>query len=196
MPRLDAFHLPPEGWREPYVLTGGEAVHLARVLRKKAGETVRLFDGQGRSGEFRIDAVARDAVRLTPLAVRREPEPETEIWLAVGFAKSARRGYFLEKAVELGACGIVFWQARRSQGKVPNDAKEGWLDQAVAAAKQCGAARLPTILSAPGGAAEVAAMGGNYDRRYVLWEDAEAGKRLATRDMTAPGRVLAVIGPE
>ncbi len=196
MPRLDAFYLPPEGWREPYVLTGGEAVHLARVLRKKAGETVRLFDGQGRSGEFRIDSVARDAVRLAPLAVRREPGPETEIWLAVGFAKSARRGYFLEKAVELGAVGIIFWQARRSQGKVPDAAKEGWLDQAVAAAKQCGAARLPAILSAPGGAVEVAAMGQEYDRRYVLWEATEAGSRLAARDMTAPGRVLAVIGPE
>lgn len=196
MPRLDAFHLPPEGWREPYVLAGGEAVHLARVLRKKAGETVRLFDGQGRSGEFRIDSVARDAVRLTPLSVRREPDPQAEVWLAVGFAKSARRGYFLEKAVELGALGIIFWQARRSQGKVPDDAKESWLDQAVAAAKQCGAARLPTILSAPGGAAEVVAMGREYDRRYVLWEDAEAGDGLKVRDMAAPGRVLVAIGPE
>ncbi len=196
MPRLDTFYLPPEGWREPYVLTGGEAGHLVRVLRKKAGETVRLFDGQGRSGEFCIDSVARDAVRLAPLAVRREPDPVAEIWLAVGFAKSARRGYFLEKAVELGARGIIFWQARRSQGTVPDDAKESWFDQAVAAAKQCGAARLPAILSAPGGAAEVAALGREYDRRYVLWEAADAGDGLKVRDMAAPGRVLAVIGPE
>ncbi|QLA16065.1 16S rRNA (uracil(1498)-N(3))-methyltransferase [Desulfolutivibrio sulfoxidireducens] len=196
MPRLDTFYLPPEGWREPYVLTGGEAGHLARVLRKKAGDRVRVFDGQGRYGEFHIEAVARDAVRLTPLAMRREPEPEAEIWLAIGFAKSARRGYFLEKAVELGARGIIFWQARRSQGKVPAEAKEAWFDQAVAAAKQCGAARLPAILAAPGGAAEVAAMGREYDRRYVLWEAAEAEKRLTAKDMTAPGRVLAVVGPE
>ncbi len=172
-------------------------MHLARVLRKKAGETVRLFERPGRFREFRIDSVARDAVHLAPPGrAPGNPGPETEIWLAVGFAKSARRGYFLEKAVELGAVGIIFWQARRSQGKVPDAAKEGWLDQAVAAAKQCGAARLPAILSAPGGAAEVAAMGREYDRRYVLWEDPEAGSRLTERDMTAPGRVLAVIGPE
>ncbi|NMC50040.1 MAG: RNA methyltransferase, partial [Desulfovibrio sp.] len=115
---------------------------------------------------------------------------------AVGFAKSARRGYFLEKTVELGAVGIIFWQARRSQGKVPDDAKGSWFDQAVAAAKQCGAARLPAILSAPGGAAEIAAMGREYDRRYVLWEAADAVDGLKVRDMAAPGRVLAVIGPE
>ncbi|MEF3695818.1 16S rRNA (uracil(1498)-N(3))-methyltransferase [Desulfolutivibrio sp.] len=196
MAPLDSFFLEPEGWREPYLLTGGEAAHLVRVLRKKPGETVRLFDGLGREGEFRIADAKKDKVTLEVLGVGREPEPEIQVWLAVGFAKSARRGALLEKAVELGAAGIVFWQAARSQGVMPEAVKKTWRDQMIAAAKQCGAARLPGIRCISGGAAGVAALGSDFDRRFVLWEEADPDARPAARDMTDPGRVLAVIGPE
>jgi len=196
MGRLDAFYLEPEKWREPYRLTGGEAAHLVRVLRKKPGETVRLFDGLGREGEFRIGDAKKDKVVLEVLSLGVEPEPEVQVWLAVGFAKSARRGATLEKAVELGAAGIVFWQAARSQGVMPEAVKQTWRDQMIAAAKQCGAARLPGIRCISGGAAGVAAMGPDFDRRFVLWEEADANARFEAGDMADPGRVLAVIGPE
>lgn len=196
MGRLDAFYLEPEMWREPYLLTGGEAAHLVRVLRKKPGETVRLFNGLGQEGVFRIRGTKKAEVALEVLELGQEPEPDVQVWLAVGFAKSARRGAFLEKAVELGAAGIVFWQAARSQGAMPGAAKDSWRDQMLAAAKQCGAARLPGIRCVPGGAAGVAALGPDFDRRFVLWEDADADARLEAGDMADPGRVLAVIGPE
>jgi len=196
MGRLDAFYLEPEKWREPYLLTGGEAAHLVRVLRKKPGETVRLFDGLGREGVFRILDAKKDNVVLELLETGQEPEPVVQVWLAVGFAKSARRGAFLEKAVELGAAGIVFWQAAHSQGVMPHTVKDSWRDQMLAAAKQCGAARLPGIRCVPGGAAGVAALGPDFDRRFVLWEDADAHALPTVGDMADPGRVLAVIGPE
>jgi 16S rRNA (uracil1498-N3)-methyltransferase len=196
MARLDSFFLAPERWAEPYRLTDGEAAHLVRVLRKKPGETVRLFDGLGREGEFRIADAKKDNVSLEVLGVGREPEPEVQVWLAVGFAKSSRRGALMEKAVELGAAGIVFWQAARSQGVMPDLVKQTWRDQMIAAAKQCGAARLPQARCVPGGAAGVAALGPDFDRRLLLWEDADVGSRLAARDMTDPGRVLVVVGPE
>jgi 16S rRNA (uracil1498-N3)-methyltransferase len=196
MARLDAFFLEPEAWRAPYLLTGGEAAHLARVLRKKPGETVRLFDGLGREGAFRIVAVKKAEVTLEVLNTDTEPEPDVALWLAVGFAKSARRDALLEKAVELGAAGIVFWQAARSQGDMPDAAKPVWGDRMVAAAKQCGAARLPEVRCLAGNAAGVAAFGETFDRRLLLWEDADAGSPLRLDDVTTPGRVLAVIGPE
>ncbi len=196
MARLDAFYLEPEKWREPYLLTGGEAAHLVRVLRKKPGETVRLFDGLGREGEFRIRETKKTEVALEVLGLGQEPEPDVQVWLAVGFAKSARRGAFLEKAVELGAAGIVFWQAARSQGVMPEVPKDTWRDQMIAAAKQCGAARLPGIRCISGGAAGMAALGPDFDRCFLLWENADSDARLTARDMADSGRVLAVIGPE
>ena len=69
------FYLPPEAWRVPFRLEGPEAHHLARVLRLKAGGVVRLFDGLGRHGLFRIDAVSKNAVDLTRQSEQREDRP-------------------------------------------------------------------------------------------------------------------------
>jgi 16S rRNA (uracil1498-N3)-methyltransferase len=193
--RPDAFYLPD--LTAPYVLTGGEAAHCAKVLRKRPGDTVRLFDGQGNEGLFTITEAGRDRVELEAVALGHEPEADSRIHLAAGFSRSVRRDLFLEKAVELGAAGIVFWQAERTQGRMPEAVKDGWTATLVAAAKQCGAARLPGLDLAPGGAAGlIAATGTRFDRRYLLWEDPDAPRRLTPADLTAPGDVLCVLGPE
>ena len=102
-----------------------------------------------------------------------------------------------QKSVELGAAGLFFWQAERTQGRMPEAVKDGWTATLVAAAKQCGAARLPGLKILPGGVAGlIAATSGRFDRRYLLWEDPEAPRRLAPADLTVPGDVLCVLGPE
>lgn len=194
MGRPDAFYLP--AFAAPYVLTGGEANHCVRVLRKRPGDTVRLFDGQGRQGLFTIAEAQRDRVELTPVKLEEEPRPTTRLFLAAGFSRSARRDLFLEKAVELGAAGIFFWQATRTQGKMPETAKDAWTATCVSAAKQCGAARLPEIDVVAGGAAGLAALAERFDRRYLLWEDPTAPRRLRPDDVTASGDALFVLGPE
>ncbi len=196
MGRPDAFYLHPEAFAEPFVLTGGEASHCARVLRKRPGDTVRLFDGRGREGLFAITEVSRDMVTLTPLSLLEVPVPASRVHLAAGFSRSARRDFFLEKAVELGASGIVFWQAARSQGRLPQTPKEAWTATLVSAAKQCGAAHLPPIEVISGGAPALAALAGRFGRRYLLWEDPGLPRRLTRRDVSAPGDALFVLGPE
>nr|WP_198285078.1 16S rRNA (uracil(1498)-N(3))-methyltransferase [Solidesulfovibrio carbinoliphilus] len=196
MGRPDAFYLPPEAFAAPFALTGGEAHHCVRVLRKRPGEVVRAFDGLGREGLFTIMDVARDRVELEVLSVTEAPRPECRLHLAAGFSRSARRDFFLEKSVELGAAGIVFWQAEHSQGRMPAVPKEAWTATLVAAAKQCGAARLPALSVVPGGAAGLAALGSGFDRRYLLWEAPGLSRRLALADVAVPGNALFVLGPE
>jgi 16S rRNA (uracil1498-N3)-methyltransferase len=195
--RPDAFYLPPEAFAEPFALTGGEAAHCARVLRKQPGETIRLFDGQGREGLFTITDVSRERVTVTPVSLTDVPLPHNRIHLAAGFSRSARRDYFLEKAVELGAAGIMFWQAARTQGHMPNAPKDAWTATLISAAKQCGAAHLPSLTVAPGGVAALAAVDGSrFKRRYLLWEEPGIPRRLTPEDVTAPGDALFVLGPE
>ncbi|MEA5089253.1 RsmE family RNA methyltransferase [Solidesulfovibrio sp.] len=170
--RLDAFFLPPEEFHEPFVLTGGEAHHCARVLRKAAGEQVRVFDGTGREGVFTIDAVGKDRVALSPVSLAAVPPPPGAVHLAAGFSRSARRDFFLEKAVELGASGILFWQAARTQGRMPDAPKDAWTAGLVAACRD------------------------RFDRRYLLWEDVSCRRRLRVDDVAAPGEALFVLGPE
>jgi len=195
--RPDAFFLLPEKFTEPFVLTGGEAAHCSRVLRKRPGEIIRVFNGQGEEGLFTITDIGKDRVELTPVSLGRASLPESRLHVAAGFSRSARRDFFLEKAVELGAAGIIFWQAVRTQGHMPDAPKEAWFTTLVSAAKQCGAAHLPPLTVEPGGAAAVIEHhGSRFKRRFLLWEDPGVSRRLHGEDVTAPGEALFVIGPE
>ncbi|WP_243367455.1 16S rRNA (uracil(1498)-N(3))-methyltransferase [Fundidesulfovibrio soli] len=195
MPRLDSFFLPPECWEPPFRLPGDEAKHLSKVLRLGPGAQVRCFDGQGREGLFEVEAV-KGGVTLRLLTERKAPAPASRCWLALGWNKSTRRGWLLEKAVELGAAGILFWEAARSQGGMPAQPKETWQAQLVAGAKQCGNPRLPKIEMIPGGAAGLAARAAGFTKRWLLWESPVLRRGLAREDLAVQGDSIFVLGPE
>jgi len=101
------FFLEPEKWREPYVLEGGEAHHLIRVLRIRQGEEIRVLDGRGREGVFLVRRMNRHTVDLELRHIRTHPRPDSRVILAAGWTKAARRGWILEKAVELQADAVI-----------------------------------------------------------------------------------------
>ena len=195
MSRIDSFFLPPEAWREPFSLQDGEARHALKVLRLGSGARLRCFDGLGREGLFVLERAGGEA-RLSLESERFTPRPEPQTWLALGFNKSARRGWLLEKAVELGAAGILFWEAARGQGGMPTAPKETWKAQLVAGAKQCGNPWLPEIEVVAGGAAGLAARCRDFERKSLLWESAGEDRILAPTFLTGSGRRVFVLGPE
>lgn len=197
MTRLNTFYLPPEAWGVRCGLDDAEAHHLSKVLRGRVGETVRLFDGQGREGLFRIAGMARRRVdlELIPDSERLTPPPISQVHLAVGWTRSARRDWLMEKAVELGCSGLHFWQAERSQGEVPDVPKPTWTARLIGAAKQCGATRLPELRTFASLDALLSAFAG-FDRRLFLWEKAEEDRIVGCADLSGQGSVLAVLGPE
>ncbi len=205
--------LPPDQWRIPYTLEGQEARHLTKVLRVRPGEAVRVLDGQGREGVFRITDISKSQVFLEPEDIRHHPAPATSSVLALGWGKSVRRGWLLEKAVELEAGGIWLWQAERSQSRVPDDIKETWEGQLVAGAKQSLNPWLPELRTLPGGVRELAEAGTSFARRFLLWEDSTPSALLSPVMLTPPSahpvlpsllspeepyaeRTLFVVGPE
>lgn len=193
---MKTFYLPPDEWTAPFELTGPEAHHLGRVLRTAEGETVRGIDGAGRSALFTVQRVEKRRIALDLEQEEALGAPAPRVTLAVGFSKSARRGWLLEKAVELRAAEVWFWQAARSQGKVPHAPKERWTTDLVAGAKQCGNPLLPRLAVHPGLDAVIAA-GRDYPRKYLLWEDQDAPAVLPPADVLDAGEdVLCVLGPE
>jgi len=195
MARINSFHCPPERWREPFILDGGEAHHLLKVLRTPLGAMVRLFDGQGRQGLFRLVRADRQGALLEPESVTTHERPSPGLVLAVGWNKSARRDWLLEKAVELEAAEVWFWQAGHSQGRVPDQPKETWLPRLLAAAKQCANPWLPELKTLDGPEA-LSQAAGRFSRRFLLWESPREQNILSTRDMEASGDMLMVLGPE
>jgi 16S rRNA (uracil1498-N3)-methyltransferase len=189
------FYLPPERWKPPFCLAGQEARHITKVLRLGPGAGLRLFDGAGREGLFRIAAVRKDVVELAALSEKKHPAPVSRAILAVAWTKGIRRGFFLEKAVELGAAEIWCWQARRSQGRMPEDVHESWQGALVAGLKQCGNPYLPRVRVFSGGAGELALHAPDHPR-ILLHEPGADCPMLGLAQLGLEGDTVYVVGPE
>jgi 16S rRNA (uracil1498-N3)-methyltransferase len=199
MARLNTFYLPTDEWParsgDVVRLSGPEARHMGTILRTEKAQTVRLFDGQGRDGLFTVRDITKNRADLEALELAEHPAPEGGLTLAIGWGKSKRRDYLLEKIVELQGNGVIFWQAVRSQGALPKDPKGTWNEKFIQAAKQCGAVRLPELETVSRGVDGLMAMAGDFDHRYLAWEAEEATTSLSP-GMLSKGRTLVVIGPE
>ncbi|MGE4299954.1 MAG: 16S rRNA (uracil(1498)-N(3))-methyltransferase [Desulfovibrionaceae bacterium] len=193
---MKTFYLEPEAWREPFVLDGPEAHHMLAVLRTRAGDEVRLFDGQGRAGRFRVERAEKKRAHLVLLEETTAPRPAPRICLAIGWSKALRRSWLLEKAVELEAAGLWFWQGKHSQGAPPDVIKEGWQGSLVAGAKQSGNAWLPELRVVPGGVKGLAEAARGFDRAFVLWEGQDQHRMLDYPAVTGAGSILFAVGPE
>jgi len=189
------FYLPPAQWNPPVCIEGQEARHITRVLRLVAGAELRLLDGAGREGLFRIVGVDKEHVELLWLSEKMHPGSACRAIVAVAWSKAIRRDFFLEKAVELGAAEIWCWQARRSQGRMPDDVRETWQSRLVAGLKQCGNPYLPVVRSFSGGAYELAAHAPE-NARILLREPGERCPMLGLDQVGRKGNTVYVIGPE
>jgi 16S rRNA (uracil1498-N3)-methyltransferase len=189
------FYLPPERWTPPFCLDGQEVRHITKVLRLEPGATLHLLDGAGREGLFRMAGVRKERVELALLSEKTHPVPACRAILAVAWSKAIRRGFFLEKAVELGAAEIWCWQARRSQGRMPDDMRESWQGRLVAGLKQCGNPYLPLVRVFFGGARELAVHAPEYSR-ILLHEPGEHCPMLDFVQLGRKGDTVYVIGPE
>lgn len=196
MAAVHSFYLSPQSWRVPFQLEGSEAHHLARVLRIKAGTVVRLFDGCGRHGLFTVGGISKSIVVLSQQTEETEPRPGVRCTLAAGFSKALRRGWFMEKAVELEASALWFWQGEYSQAALPETEKDSWKTAMIAGAKQCGNAWLPELAMLRGGVRALAAERESFDRAFLLYEGDTGGRLLRQEDLASSENILLVIGPE
>ena len=193
---MHTFFLPAHAWHEPYQVTGQEARHLVSVLRIKRGEVVRLLDGEGREGLFTVSEIEKRHVSLMPQCFTSHERPTGGITLALGYARGLRRGWLLEKAVELEAKGVWFWQAERSQGKVPEESKETWFSQMTAGAKQSNNPWLPELATLPGGVDELIKKRDDFDKCFILWEGETQNAVLSMQNLIPLENLLFVLGPE
>lgn len=120
-------------------LSEAESHHLAKVLRKKVGENVELFDGSGLRAPGRIELIAKREVKIRLL---REPFSTLpglpHVTLAVAPPKGDRFRWLVEKATEIGVARIIPIQTERTVVN-PGENKLDKLRQTmIAACKQSG----------------------------------------------------------
>lgn len=192
------FYLPPERWASPsgIVIDGQEARHMTQALRLRAGDDVVLLDGQGRIGRCRISRTDKKQALLELLEDRVVPRPASLPVMALAFSKAVRRGFFAEKAAELGAHAVWLWQGDFSQGKLPPQAAETWRAQMIAGIKQSGNPWLPDVQVLGGGADELTQRAARADRRILPWELEKTSAIIEPSRLGLPGVTVYAIGPE
>ena len=190
------FYLAPEYWGDTASLEGQEARHLGQVLRAEPGTEVGLLDGRGRSGIFVVRKVGKKNVQLERVSETLTPAPLSRAVVALAYSKAVRRGFFMEKSVELGAHGVWLWQGDHSQGKLSAAAEEACLGQMIAGAKQSGNPWLPEVRALSGGVDQLIHLSHSADHRILPWE-LQDGVHMLTPEMAGqPGLTVYVIGPE
>jgi 16S rRNA (uracil1498-N3)-methyltransferase len=133
------------------VLPEFEAQHVTRVLRLKAGDAVRVFNGRGGEFEAAIEAVIRHGVHVR-MGDRRDaaPEPRVSVTLAQAVLKGDKMDDVVRDAVMMGVTAIQPIVTTRTEVTLAALARgrrlERWARIAIASAKQCGRAVVPPIL--------------------------------------------------
>ncbi|MGE5529146.1 MAG: 16S rRNA (uracil(1498)-N(3))-methyltransferase [Patescibacteria group bacterium] len=182
-------------------VTGGDAHHLARVLRLGTGDFFTALDGAGIEYRAVVVAVDRDGVlaRIEEKSAR-QTEPRLRLTLGQALPKGDKMDEVVRKCTELGLA--EFWPLLAERCvSVPDESRlpgrvERWQKIAAEAARQSGRAVVPQV-AAPRKWDEAAAACGLFDLALLAWEGESATSlRRALEDSPHPTKILVLIGPE
>lgn len=124
--------------------------HVARVLRRRAGEHLVLFNGDGMDYAVEIVAMTRQHTTVAFLENHRnERESPLDLTLCLAWLKNDAMDRSLQKAVELGVNAIRPMLVERGEATLDGERlvkKMGhWQGIMQAAACQCGRSVLPRL---------------------------------------------------
>jgi 16S rRNA (uracil1498-N3)-methyltransferase len=132
-------------------LDGPEAFHVTRVLRRKVGDAVELFDGRGGRYTGIIRSIRADGAVDGDVTARAKAPARSypvRLNLHLSLLKASQWEWAIEKAAELGVTAIIPTSTPRTvvQLRELTPAKsERWTKILTAAAKQCGRAEVPEL---------------------------------------------------
>ena len=199
---LERFYLPDVQFLAGAMvqLVGTEAHHAARVMRKKVGDQITLFDGCGQESEATISAIARGSIDLVVEAVvagRRMPA--VDVQLAVALPRAGEASDLVRRAVEQGVGSIQPIICRRSvQRSDRSDTsklQEKLENAALAACKQSGRNQMPEIL-APKALADLIVEKGRIGVFGAMDGMAQSPRSFERQHQGLPPKILVVVGPE
>lgn len=180
------------------VLGEADSHHLARVVRRRAGDPVELIDPDGGVWQAVVVRTAPPAVVRVAAAAPRPAAPAGRLTLYQGLADWGRLDTLVEKAVELGVGEIVLFRSARAR-RVPGD--EEWTRRrerlarvAEAAARQSGRAPVPGVRGLVPFESIAAEIPGGEGLLIDPRGDAALPEALGARAPDAPTAL--VVGPE
>lgn len=162
--------------------------HVARVLRRRTGDMLVLFNGDGHDYAAKIIDISRRDTRVEIVSAQQNSrESPLHLVLYVAWLKGDAMDRAVQKAVELGVRAVYPFTAARTEGdKADLDKKMlHWQGIVIASAMQCGRAVLP-VVHAPQPFARVV-QDADAGVRWIAspWHDTVPGEMPARSDSLA-----------
>jgi 16S rRNA (uracil1498-N3)-methyltransferase len=148
--RVPRFYVPEAGPGVRASLPDSSSHHARDVLRLRAGDSVRVFDGRGSEYDAIVAQVTRREVELHIAgAVSVRSESLLPIRLAISPLKGDLMELVIQKATELGIASlhpvIMLRTDPVARRAVEGTRQKRWEKVAASAAEQCGRATVPEI---------------------------------------------------
>lgn len=179
-----------------------EVARHVQVLRRQPGDTLALFNGDGREWQAEITAMGRRDVGVRVLSELGGSDTELPraVTLALGMPANERMDALVEKATELGAAAIQPLHTERSVLRLSGERAERrrahWQGVAVAATEQCGRRRVPEVAPVASLSDWLAALAPAAATLRLVLSLGPGTRRLAEPLDAAAGPVLLLSGPE
>jgi len=106
---MNVFYCPEAVLNEDCTLDEVESGHITRVLRKREGEELYIFDGKGGLFDARIVSIGKRTVNIhIARLVKLEDDNGPRLHMAIALPKNIERfEWFVEKATEIGIAEIT-----------------------------------------------------------------------------------------
>jgi 16S rRNA (uracil1498-N3)-methyltransferase len=199
---MHRIYIPPENISETSLILPAEQRHrITRVLRLNPGDTLIVFDGQGK--EYRVTLNKGKNKELegnieSITSINRDPE--LEITLMQGIPKFEKMDLIVQKTTELGIKRIIPVITERTiphltQQKIKLRV-DRWQKIAIAAAEQCGRSIIPII--SPITSFELGLeIIKSQDTKLFFWEEERTTTlKSVLQAMIIPQSTVIIIGPE
>lgn len=167
-----------------------QAHYLANVMRARPGEAVLVFNGRDGEWQAAIEALAKSAATLAPLARTRPQAPEPDLWLLAAPIKKDRIDLVAEKAAELGAS--LLWPVFTRRTVMTRVNTERLAAHMIEAAEQCERLSVPEVAEPV--ALDKALAGWDPGRTLLFLDESGSGTPIA--ESVPDGPLAVLVGPE
>ncbi len=125
------------------LLDGDQAHYLQHVLRRKIGDSLRVFNGRDGEWTATISDLRKNRGELTVGEQVRPQQASPDLWLVFAPVKRARLDFVVQKAVELGVSAIQPVFTRFTN--VDRVKETRLIGNAIEAAEQCDRLDIPDL---------------------------------------------------
>jgi 16S rRNA (uracil1498-N3)-methyltransferase len=180
-------------------ITGQDAKHIFKVLRKKKGDKIALTDGQGKDYSALITAASPDVIEFNIIEKFNSiTESFIDITLCSGMLKDKKMDFIIKHVTQLGIQKWVPFFCERSVPcpniKKMETRKKRWESIAKESLKQCNRSCIPKI-SSPLDFKTLMERSGTQSLKIAFYEKSDQ-KLKTLQNNLSPKKIIILIGPE